>query len=205
MGDHALVIRLLLDAGANIDHKDNRHKTPLYAAAGNGQEVAVNLFLERNANISSRRAFTAPLIAAAQTDHVKIAKLLLDKGVDAPSLIYDTNLSPYFYALSCLSESGIDEDKPSFAVVLQESGNLSFHNEFERLPLPWAASRGDDTLVKRLFKAGCRPNPMDIFNRTLLFAAVCTQKIDVVRVLLDHPDIDAAEDKLGFTPLERHI
>lgn len=195
MGDHALVIKLLLYAGADIEHKNDRHETPLYAAADNGHEVAVRVLLERNAKINSKHENRygleiipiAPLTAAARKGHVKITKLLLESGADTPFLLMDTNLPPYYYALSCLSKSGIDEDESSFAAVLQESGDPSFRDEFKRLPLYWAASRGDDTLVQRILKAGCNPNPKDIFDRTPLFAAVCKDNVKVVKVLLDHP------------------
>jgi ankyrin repeat protein len=211
MGDHALVIKLLLDAGANIDHENLRHETPLHAAANNGHEVAVRLLLERNANINSNHSNycgpelipAAPLTAAARKGYVKITKLLLESGADTPFLRMNTKMPPYSYALSCLSKSAIDEDDSSFTAILQESGDPSFRDEFERLPLHWAASRGDGTLVQRILKAGCNPNPKDIFGRTPLFAAICRDRVKVVKVLLDHPDIDAqSEDKLGFTPLQ---
>ncbi|KAJ6011997.1 hypothetical protein N7522_002352 [Penicillium canescens] len=211
MGDHALVIKLLLDAGANLDHENDRHETPLHAAANNGHEAAVRLLLERNANINSNhsnycgheRIPAAPLTAAARKGYVKITKLLLESGADTPFRLMDTNLPPYFYALSCLSKSLIDKDESSFTAILQESGDPSFRDEFERLPLHWAASRGDSALVQHILKAGCNPNPKDIFGRTPLFAAICKDRVNVVKVLLDHPDIDAqSEDKLGVTPLQ---
>ncbi|KAJ6017996.1 hypothetical protein N7451_001375 [Penicillium sp. IBT 35674x] len=200
VGDHALVIKLLLDAGADINHENNRRETPLHAAAENGYEAAVKVLIERKANINSN---PAPLTAAAKKGHVNITKLLLQSGADTPSLIMDTNLPRYFYALSCLSNSADCEDESSLAGVLQEWCSPSFQDEFGRLPLHWAAARGDVTLVQRILNAGCTPNPKDVFGRTPLFAAVCRDRGSVVKVLLDHPDIEAqSEDKLGLTPLQ---
>ncbi|KAJ5532214.1 hypothetical protein N7494_008766 [Penicillium frequentans] len=200
VGDHALVMKLLLGAGANFDHANNRRETPLYAAAENGHEAAVKLLIERKVNINSN---PAPLTAAVQKGHVKITKLLLESGANTPFRTGDKNLPRYFYALSGLSNSIVCEDESSLAVVLQEWSKPSFQDEFGRLPLHWAASRGDVTLVQRILNAGCTPNPRDIFGRTPLFAAVCRDRVNVVRVLLDHPDIEAqGEDKLGITPLQ---
>jgi len=202
IGDHTSVVRLLLDAGASLEHWNNRRETPLYTAAEYGHEMAVGLLLERNANINPHPG-EAPLTAAARKGHVKITKLLLENGADTPTLRRDMNLSRYSYALSCLSASGIDQDESSFAAMLQESGDPRFQDEFKRLPLHWAASRGDESLVQSILKAGCDPNPKDIFGRTPSFAAVCMDRVGVVKLLLDHPDIDAQiEDKLGFTPLQ---
>lgn len=217
IGDHALVMKLLLDAGANINHENNRRETSLYFAADNAHEGAVKILLERNAKVSSNygsqacfeTALVAPLAAAARKGHIRITKLLLETGAYTPSLTNDTNMSPYFHALSCLSNSGIDEES-SFAAIFKETDNPSFHDEFKRVPLHWAALRGDSILVQRILKAGCNPNPKDTFGRTPLFGAVCRHNVNVVKILLDHPDIDAqSEDILGSTPLlesyKRHV
>lgn len=208
MGDHASVIKLLLDAGADLEQKNDLHVTPLCAAAENGNEKAVQLLLERNARINSnvriQQEITArPLAAAALKGHIKITKLLLESGADTPFQRRDTNVPPSHYALSCLPKSVTDEDEISFAAKLKESGIPSFEDEFKRLPLHWAASRGDSALVQRILRAECNPNPKDVFSRTPLFAAVCMESVHVVKLLLDHPDINAqVEDKLGFTPLK---
>lgn len=210
MGDHTLVIKLLLEAGATVDHENKRGVTPLYFAAENCNEGAVRMLLERNAKVKSNYrsqrypgvAPADPLAAAAKKGHTRITQLLLESGAHTSSLIMGTDTSPYFYALSRLSNSGIDEDESSFAAMLKESANPRFQDEFERVPLHWAASRGDSILAQRILKAGCNPNPKDIFGRTPLFAAVCRNKVKVVEILLDHPNIDAqSEDKLGYTPL----
>lgn len=87
--------------------------------------------------------------------------------------------------------------------MLKEFGIPRFEDEFKRLPLHWAASRGDSALVQSILRAGCNPNSKDIFGRTPFFAAVCMESVRVVKLLLDHPDINAqTEDKLGFTPLQ---
>lgn len=204
MGDHALVTKLLLDAGADVNHENIRRVTPLYFAAENGHEETVKILLERNAkvNYESQPCSETALAAAARKGHARIIRLLLESGAHTSSLKIDTNTSPYFDALFPSSSSGIDEDESSFAAILKDSGNPRFQDEFKRVPLHWAASRGDSILVWRILEAGCNPNPKDIFGRTPLFAAVCRDNVNVVRILLDHRDIDVeSEDKLGFTPL----
>ncbi|PYH85789.1 hypothetical protein BO82DRAFT_398113 [Aspergillus uvarum CBS 121591] len=87
--------------------------------------------------------------------------------------------------------------------MLQDSGNPEFCDEFHRGPLHWAAARGDASLVRRILQAGCSPNPRDIIDRTPLFAAVCLDRVQVVKVLLDHHDIEIqVEDRLRYPPLQ---
>ncbi|GKZ37327.1 hypothetical protein AbraIFM66950_008817 [Aspergillus brasiliensis] len=205
MGNHALVMKVLLDAGANINQANKRWETPLFTAAANGNLRAVELLLDWGATIYRadkwQHHLADPLTAAAQKGHVEITRLLLTSGAVSPRLIGDTNVSPYFWGLSCLTKAGVEDDN-LFAAILRESNDPGFRDEFHRRPLHWAASRGDVTLVQRILKAGCDPNPRDIFGRTPLFGAICMGRVNVVKMLLDHPNIEThIEDRLGFTPL----
>lgn len=177
--DHVSVIKMLLDAGANIDHKNSRLETALYLAADNGHESAVSLLLERNAAINQM-------------------------GLDfsRPRLQLKRLISTH----SHLSKSVTDEDDDSFATIAHNPGSMGFQDRFGRLPLHWAASRGDGTLVHRMLRTGFSPNSKDVFGRTPLIGAVFQGRVHVVKVLLDHPDIDAeVEDKLGLDALREAI
>ena len=203
VGDYASVIRLLLDAGANLEHENDYRVTPLFVAAENGNEEAVKLFIERNASTKKCDIASHPLTAAARKGHVKITKLLLESGTDAPGTSVGQDLPMFFRVLSSLSVSDTGDEESSFAALLKESGDASFQDKFKRLPLHWAALRGDSNLVQKMLNAGVNPNPKDIFGRTPLFAAVSMDRVHVVKLLLDHPDIVAQiEDKLGSTPLQ---
>lgn len=47
---HLQVAQLLLDAGADINRKDDRHWTPLHVAARHGRNGMIRLLLDRGAN-----------------------------------------------------------------------------------------------------------------------------------------------------------
>jgi Ankyrin repeats (3 copies) len=50
-----VVVRLLLDKGANIDTKAKSGETVLHRAVENGHEAVVRLLLEKGANVDTKR------------------------------------------------------------------------------------------------------------------------------------------------------
>lgn len=203
-GDRGQVIKLLLDAGASVDLANNRQETPLFTAAENGHEEAVRLLLERNADPNSQNLEgITPIFVAARKGYTNIIELLLGIGKEeGDSVSGSINPSPFVNTSSNESKQGLDEDDNSSVAFLQGSGDASLQDEFGRLPLHWAASRGDSDLVEDILRHGCDPNPKDIFGRTPLFAAVSLARVNVAKALLDHPGIEAhSRDRLGVTPL----
>ncbi|KAH6988821.1 hypothetical protein BKA56DRAFT_709913, partial [Ilyonectria sp. MPI-CAGE-AT-0026] len=84
---HRVIVKLLLEKGAEIEAKDSEHgRTPLSWAAGNGHEAIVKLLLEKAADVEAKDAYkTTPLWQAAKNGHEAIVKLLLKKGADVES------------------------------------------------------------------------------------------------------------------------
>ena len=76
---HEAVVRLLLEAGATVDTKDDRYgQTPLSWAAGNGHEAAVRLLLEADATVDTEDYMygRTPLSWAARNGHEAVVRLL---------------------------------------------------------------------------------------------------------------------------------
>jgi ankyrin repeat protein len=74
------VVKLLLQAKANIEWKDFEGQTPLSRAAGDGYEAIVKLLLEANANTKSKDSYgRTPLSWAAKNGHNAMVKLLQSK------------------------------------------------------------------------------------------------------------------------------
>jgi hypothetical protein len=72
------VVKLLLEAGANVDPRSFGW-TPLMLAAANGHEAVVKLLLEAKANVEREDLkYRTPLLWAAKNGHETIVKLLLE-------------------------------------------------------------------------------------------------------------------------------
>lgn len=94
--DDLELVKLLLDAGADVALENNDGETALMRAAINGRYEVVELLLARGANInqkSSQDLWTA-LMVAANNDHFEVVKLLLKAGalIDAQNSDGDTAL-----------------------------------------------------------------------------------------------------------------
>src|SRR5205814_1919354 len=82
---HVEVVKLLLNANANIEAVDNEYgRTPLSLAAENGHVDVVKLLLNVNANIEAVdiEYGRTPLSLAAENGHVDVVKLLSNANVN---------------------------------------------------------------------------------------------------------------------------
>ena len=80
-------LREALDAGADIEStpkSNSAHRTPLYAAVHGGFTEAVQVLLERGAQVDKKRRYDGhtALMEAARDGSYRIAELLIEKGAD---------------------------------------------------------------------------------------------------------------------------
>src|ERR1700687_3996538 len=73
-----------LDAGADVNAKDQWQQTPLHRAARNGPADLARLLIEKGAadpNAKDEYQWT-PLHRAAENGHADLARLLIEKGAE---------------------------------------------------------------------------------------------------------------------------
>lgn len=77
------VVRLLVDAGANLDARGTHSATPLHVACQSGSIDIVRLLVDAGANLDAREDHSVtPLHAACQSGSIDVVRLLVDKGAD---------------------------------------------------------------------------------------------------------------------------
>jgi ankyrin repeat domain-containing protein 17 len=89
-GGHEDVVRVLLDAGANVeDHNENGH-TPLMEAASAGHVQVAKILLEHGAGINthSNEFKESALTLACYKGHLEMVRFLLEAGADQVRLFY---------------------------------------------------------------------------------------------------------------------
>lgn len=87
------MVEILLQRGANKEHRNVSDYTPLSLAASGGFVNIIKLLLDNGAEINSRtgsKLGISPLMLAAMNGHVAAVKLLLDMGSDINAQI-ETN------------------------------------------------------------------------------------------------------------------
>jgi ankyrin repeat protein len=78
-----MVVRLLLDKGADINVQGGDYGNALQAASANGHEMIVRLLLDKGADINAQGGHHGnALQAALQGGHQTVVRLLVDKGAD---------------------------------------------------------------------------------------------------------------------------
>jgi len=166
-------VRLLLDAGADINARPNMDvdgfimgggRTALMWAAFLGSEPLAKLLLERGARIDALTQIGSALGQSAWGGHAAMALLLLDAGapVDQRDLI--ANYTPLHWAASSeLSSHALVELLISHRADVDAEGGQPVDNFLgvTQTPLMLARKRGDTPIVQALLKAGAKAPPPD--------------------------------------------
>jgi ankyrin repeat protein len=111
---HIEIVKLLLEKGANINHKNCKNYTALIQASYNGHIEIVKLLLEKGANISEKTHYASTeIIFASVMGHHEIVKILLNVGVsqfDKTNYVNTFRDSCYNDALNLAIEKGHIQD-----------------------------------------------------------------------------------------------
>ncbi|CAI6098765.1 unnamed protein product [Clonostachys chloroleuca] len=199
---HIEVVRLLLereDIDPNIPSRDWR---PLERAVHKGHEAIVRLLLTRqDLNPNLHETPFTPLGAAARLGMKSIVRMLLERPDTDPNLGHpDSGHTPLRLAIirhwphvvrELLQRKDVDPNQPGVhAFIVSE---LPLRRELEQrpfVPVIDAVSVGStDGLRQLLSRENINANEHHE-GQTPLIMAVQSRRIDMVRVLLEHPSID---------------
>jgi len=83
-------VKQYLDAGTDVNAKDENGVTPLHQAAFYGQKEVVELLIAKGADVNAKEEDGwTPLHFAAMEGHTKVAELLITAGADVNAKFYD--------------------------------------------------------------------------------------------------------------------
>jgi len=99
---HAAVAGVLIDAGANVNLGDHRGKSPMMAAAYNGNPDLVQRMINASADVNHTSADgTSPLIAAAYGGNPDVVQMLLKAKADVNRTNNNGNSALMFTVWGC--------------------------------------------------------------------------------------------------------
>ena len=131
---HLVVVRLLLEAGADKDASNTERATALLLAAHNSHLKVVRLLLEAGADkdAATTKESTA-LLLAVQNGDFEVVRLLLDAGADKDATVFNSRLRLRLTALMIAAE------KSDWAVVRSRLALTSDMEQFFCCLQPGAA------------------------------------------------------------------
>ncbi|GAA52937.1 ankyrin repeat domain-containing protein 17, partial [Clonorchis sinensis] len=225
---HADMVRFLLEAGADHEHRTDEMHTALMEAAMEGHVEVARLLLAHGANVNiPQDSFESPLTLAACGGHTELAHLLIGYGADIEE-VNDEGYTPLMEAsregheetVSLLLAVGADvnartEETQETALTLAACGGfievcemlLNAGADIEvggvgcSTPLMEAAQEGHLELVRRLLQRGAAVNAVTATGDTALHYAAENGHVKVCKELLDWGAVFGAMTEGGRTPL----
>jgi ankyrin repeat protein len=199
---HTLVVKVLLEAGADIEAEDVFGRTPLFRAAGNGHAAVINVLLEAGAKFKVKDHFGwTPLDSAVESGYEAVVMLLLNPGIFLePGNNYLHGRHPGLLILAIVfRHHGIVK------LLIEAGAELEYKDSDGRTPLSHAAGIENAPLatVKLLVEAGAELETKDNHGRTPLVLArqsLRGKNGEVIKYLLSVGAVNL--DKNGQQPLQ---
>ena len=190
--------QLLVNAGADINILYDTHQsTMLHIAAHCGYNDIVRALIKRpdvNLNVRNKDGNT-PLHSAAWSGREQSARLLIDAGADIN--ISDNQQWTALHLAASNGHSSIVGE-----LIKAPHRNLNVRNENGDTPLNVAADNGRAASARLLIDAGADINISDNKQRTALHMAADLGYDDILRTLIDAPDVNLnLRTETGHTPL----
>ena len=198
-------LRMLIDAGADVNAKNSFDATALMWAAGD--PVKARILIEHGANVNSvsKQGRTPLIIAAAHHGAGETVRLLLEKGADARA--------KDGMGTTALLQACFAGDIEVVRMLLEKGADVNGADKGGNTALSNAAGSDDVTLVKLLLSRGANVNsansfagkvkfgPIALVNLTPLMFAAPHCSPQMVKTLLDAGAKVNETDIRGMTPL----
>ncbi|XP_041363273.1 ankyrin repeat and KH domain-containing protein 1-like [Gigantopelta aegis] len=222
---HLEMVKFLLEAGADQEHKTDEMHTALMEASMDGHVEVARLLLDSGAQVNMPAdSFESPLTLAACGGHVDLASLLIERGANIEE-VNDEGYTPLMEAareghdemvVLLLSHNayinGQTEETQETALTLACCGGFLEVADFLiqagadielgcSTPLMEAAQEGHLELVNYLLKSKAKVHAQTGTGDTALTYACENGHTDVAEILLEHGADLEHESEGGRTPL----
>jgi ankyrin repeat protein len=202
---HEEIVRLFVEAGANVDHADESGMTSLNWAAAEGQDGVVDILLDADANTSMMGQGSNPLHSAAFGGYISIVSALLKANVDIDA--------PDNQGQTALHRAVKMNQKETVKVLLNAGALVNAKDKRGRTPLRSAVRRLSVEITKMLLNAHADPNLPSDGGSTALHSLVVSwhekrsirRGLDLLDELLLADAKFTTQDCKGRTPLNSAI
>lgn len=190
---HLDMVRFLLEAGADQEHKTDEMHTALMEASMDGHVEVARLLLDSGAQVNMPAdSFESPLTLAACGGHTELAVLLIERGANIEE-VNDEGYTP-------LMEAAREGHEDMVALLLTQGANINAQTEeTQETALTLACCGGFLEVADFLLKAGA---DLELGASTPLMEAAQEGHLELVRYLLEfhHANVNA-QTQTGDTAL----
>lgn len=189
---HLDMVRFLLQAGADQEHKTDEMHTALMEASMDGHVEVARLLLDSGAQVNMPTdSFESPLTLAACGGHVELATLLIERGANIEE-VNDEGYTP-------LMEAAREGHEEMVALLLTKGANINATTEeTQETALTLACCGGFSEVAAFLINGGAN---LELGASTPLMEASQEGHTDLVRFLLQNKANVHAETQTGDTAL----
>ena len=202
---HVPLTRLFLEQGAEVNAVSDKDVSALFRASELGRDKVVKVLLEHKASTEYRDKFDRTAIfPAAQRNHRSTLRLLLDAGADVNAK--DEKDQTVLLALAAEKpDKNAKWGSEVIEILLNTRIDLEAKDAEERTALLWAAATGKETLARLLITSRhqSKADVRAVNNRgkSALHLAAENNRLELVRLLLDHDADPHAQSDGGWAPL----
>ena len=188
---HADVVQVLIDAGTDIEKRNDKGRSPLHFASITGELATVKMLVDAGADVRATDAERDTcLTLAAYHGHTDIVRYL----VSFPEVDLNHQEINNCTTLYC----AVQEKHADMVQVLIDAGaDIEIKTDSGRSPLHVASIEGALATVKMLVKAGADVRATDAKGNTCLILAACCGHTDTVRYLVGLPEVDLNHQKIS--------
>lgn len=186
------MVRFLLEAGADQEHKTDEMHTALMEASMDGHVEVARLLLDSGAQVNMPTdSFESPLTLAACGGHVDLAMLLIERGANIEE-VNDEGYTP-------LMEAAREGHEEMVALLLSQGTNINAQTEeTQETALTLACCGGFLEVADYLMKNGA---DIELGASTPLMEAAQEGHIELVKFLLENGGNVHAQTQTGDTAL----
>jgi len=175
--DHLVLLRLLVDNGADLEAENEYGTTALMVAAQHGRVEVASLLIERGADMdaSDVDGFTAMMFATMQ-DQVEVVHLLIEKSADLDA----SNDEGWTAAMFAASTGKVGALKS----LIEAGADIHATNADGQTAVILAAKSESADGLRLLIEKGANPNAVDDAGNTALMGAVQGDNLAAMHILL---------------------
>ncbi|WP_169314400.1 ankyrin repeat domain-containing protein [Turneriella parva] len=198
-GKKADITPMLIEIGADVNHRNNRGETPLMAALSSdyGQQKAIEILVRSGANVNAQDNFGQTVLhLAAKSYEQSIFQKLLEFDPDA-NLKYKDGETPLFALVLYGKAEGV-----KMLVAKGADVDVRLANGKSLLEFAIAVKEHRAKTLPHLLPASKNINAPDSKGNSLLMTAAMLNQLDVVKLLVEHGADMNVKNQYNATPLQ---